>query len=85
MSVACLFRDIIQNNPPLTHLDLYLFSSGNDRNDSAGEVILKALSNSSICSIQDLNLGYNSSWFNRGGADREGAIEMLTEIICNQT
>ena len=85
MILAGLIRDIIHNNPPLTHLDLSYFSYESEGRESAGEIILEALLNSSICTIQYLNLGHNSSWFkiintdrrDRKG-DREGAIEMLT-------
>ena len=48
MSLASLFREIIQNNPPLTHLEIDRFSDDKDGNVSAGEVILEALFNSSI-------------------------------------
>lgn len=85
MSVASLVRDIIQNNPPLKHLDLCRFSGHSDGSESAGEIILEALLNSSISTIQHLNLSFNSSWFNHADTDREGAIEMLTEVISNKT
>ena len=85
MSVASLVRDIIQNNPPLKHLNLRTFSEFKDGVESAGEIILEALLNSSISTIQYLNLSCNSSWFNHGDTDREGAVEMLTEVISNMT
>ena len=85
MSLAVLLRDIIQNNPPLIHLNLELFSKFSDGNESGGEIIMEALLNSSISTIQHLNLSHNFSWFNHDGADREGAIEMLTEVISNMT
>ena len=40
MTVACLVRDIIQNNPPITHLSLDHISEDKDRDESAGEIIL---------------------------------------------
>ena len=85
MSLACLLRDIIQNNPPLTHLNLDEFRCNKDGNESAGEIILEALLNSSISTIQHLDLGRNSSWFNHDETDREGAVEMLTEVISKMT
>ena len=63
MSVAGLIRDIIQNNPPLKHLDLRKFSHNEENNESAGDIIMEALLNSSISTIEYLNLSYNPSWF----------------------
>ena len=83
MSLGGLIREIIQNNPPLTHLNLELFSRDEDGNESAGEIILEALLNSSITTIERLDLRFNSSWFKNNNTDREGAVEMLTEIISN--
>ena len=51
MSVAVLIREIIRNNPPLTHLILDRFSGFKKYNESSGEIILDALLNSSISSI----------------------------------
>ena len=82
MNVAGLFREIIQNNPPLTHLNLKEFSY--DGSGNAGEIILEALHSSSISTIQNLNLGLNKSWFKNGVTAREGAVEMLAEFISNQ-
>ena len=48
ISLASLFRDIIQNNPPITHLNLHEFSHDKDQNGSSGEIILEALLNTSI-------------------------------------
>ena len=47
--------------------------------------MMEALLNSSISTIQNLDLAMNTSWFNHGGADREGAVEMLTEVISKMT
>ena len=85
MSLAGLVREIVQNNPHLTHLILAGFSHNQDRDETAGEIILEVLLNSTICTIQHLDLSYNSSWFKNGDTDREGAIDMVTEIISNQT
>ena len=84
--MANLIREVIQNNPPLTHLNLEEFSFDKDCDVSAGEIILESLLNSSICTIQHLNIGGNSSWFKKSESeDREGAAEMLMEVISNQT
>ena len=88
MSVASLIRDIIQNNPPLAYLNLNCFSSyDSDGNVSAGEIILEALLNSSICTIQHLDLSNNSSWFRNDstGEERKGVDDMLVEVINKQT
>ena len=89
MSVACLIQEIIKNNPPLTHLNLEGSRHDNDGNESAGTIIMEALLNSSISTIENLRLNGNSSWFNYGYTDRErereGAIEMLTEVIGNMS
>ena len=53
MSLAGLVREIFQNSPPLAHLNLESFGGSH----TAGEIILEALLNSSICTIQDLNIG----------------------------
>ena len=57
MSLAILFKEIIQNNPPLNNLSLYGFSKNKDVNRSEGEIILEAILNLSISTIQNLNLG----------------------------
>ena len=64
-----------------------LFSSNKDVNESVGELILEAFLNSSIQTIKHLNLSWNESWFNHGDTkeEREGIVEMLTEIISMQT
>ena len=84
MSVAGLVREIVQYNPRLTHLSLYRFSDDDDRDESAGEIMLEALLNSTICTIQSLNLYGNSSWFKNGTTDRESSVDMLAQVISNQ-
>ena len=86
MSFARLFRQIVQNNPPIIHLDL----SGNnnysdDNEENAGEIILEALVNSQISSIQNLQLGNNKEWFNNGNDANEGVVDMLVEVISKQS
>ena len=56
MNLGSLIRQIISNNPPLTYLNLYWFSGRLDGSESAGEIILESVLNSSICTIQTLNL-----------------------------
>ena len=50
INLAGLFREIIQNNPPLTHLDLKSFNGhyddNKDKNVSEGEIIMESLANS---------------------------------------
>ena len=44
---------------------------------------MESLLNSSVCTIKHLDLGDNYNWFHIKGKslDREGAEEMLTEVI----
>ena len=77
---------VIQNIPPLAHLNLENFSLDQDGVESVGEILLESLLNSSICTIQHFNIGGNSSWFKKNAReDREGAVEKLMEVIKNQT
>ena len=59
------------------------FSDCFDCNESVGEIILETLLNSSISTIQHLNLSNNRSWFKytNTGEDRKGVIDILTEVI----
>ena len=45
MSVVGLLRNIIQNNPPLIHLNLSSFGGRKEINKGAGDIILEALLN----------------------------------------
>ena len=51
MNMGKLVSAIVQSNPPLTHLNLSGF-----KGESAGVIILQALSNSTICTIHILSL-----------------------------
>ena len=86
--MAKLFREIVRNNPPLTHVKLNSFSGTyfkRDDDESVGEIILESLVNSTITTIQELDMGGNRSWFQKNfRSDREGYIEMLNEIISKQ-
>ena len=59
MNLALLFREIIQSCPTLTDLSLESFSNDKHIGDSYGGIILEALLNVSITTIQNLNLGRN--------------------------
>ena len=59
LSIASLFRKIIQHNPLIEVLNIETFSYNEDRNQNIGELILEALFTSSIDSIVDLNLEWN--------------------------
>ena len=63
LSMVSLFRQIIQNSPPIQVLDMRVFSTGSDIYENMGELVLEAILNSNINSITDLNFCYNSSWF----------------------
>lgn len=63
MQLCELFRQIIQQNPPLENLSFSGFSEESDRNQNIGSFILEAILNSRIQSIKELNLESNSSWF----------------------
>ena len=80
-----LFKEIIQNNPPLSYLHLSFYHPSFKSNDSEGEIILETLLNSSITTIKDFILPNNLFWFKNGDIEREGSVEMLTEVISNQT
>ena len=62
------------------------FSDCFDTRESASEIILEALVNSSISTIQHLNLSQNRSWFIDSSTrqDRLGVFEMLSIVIENQ-
>ena len=61
MSLVGLFRQIINNNPPLEVLDLNRFSNDKDIEENNGELILESLLASRIDSIKELDLGSISS------------------------
>ena len=63
LTIVSLFRQIIQQNPPIDVLNMNKFSADEDRHENIGELILETLLNSSINSITDLNLSDNKSWF----------------------
>ena len=79
LSMVSLFRQIIQNSPPIEGLDMIYFSQGRDDNENIGELVLESLLSSRIDSVKDLNLGANSSWFKHP----ENA-NLLAELISKQ-
>ena len=87
ISIVSLFRKIIQNNPPIEVLNLYAFSSGKDRDDNIGELVLETLLSSNIDTISDLNLVSNSSWFKHPVTyeERSSNLDLLVELISKQT
>ena len=58
-----LFRQIIQQNPPLEILSLFKYSEKEDKNENIGEFMLETILSSRIESIKDLDLSGNPSWF----------------------
>ena len=87
--MVSLLRQIIQNNPPIQVLDMELFSSNKDTVENIGELVLEALLNNNIQSIQDLNLSYNQSWFivinSKTYEDRSSNVDLLGELISKQS
>ena len=60
--MASLFRQIIQQDPPIKVLNMQCFSAIYDRKN-IGEIVLEALLSANINTITDLNLRANRSWF----------------------
>ena len=63
LSMASLFRQIIERNPQIKVLNMALFSGDKDVNENICEIFLETLLNHNIDSIADLDLSSNSSWF----------------------
>ena len=63
MQLCGLFRQIIQQNPPLEVLSIAGYSKNEDRSENIGEFILETILSSKIKSIKDLDLQGNPSWF----------------------
>ena len=82
MSIVGLFRQIVQQNPPIEVLNMEYFSHDSDRENNMGEIILESILSSNIDSINDLNLGFNNSWFSE---DRSGNIDLLALLMTKQT
>ena len=84
LSIFSLFRQIVQNSPPIKELNMEHFSEDKDRDVNVCELLLESLLSSTIVSIISLNLSYNSSWFKHTVEDRSGNIDLLGEIIAKQ-
>ena len=84
--MVSLFRQIIQHNPDIQVLNMKYFSEYSDRDENIGELILEALLNSNIESINDLNLFFNPSWFRHPETKKEKSsnVVLLVELISKQ-
>ena len=81
--MVSLFRQIILSNPPIQVLNMNRFSGNTDVN--VGELVLEALLNSKILSIQDLNLDCNYYWFKHPSTEeRSENVDLLAELITKQ-
>ena len=86
MSLVGLFRQIINNNPPVEVLNLNVFSGRHDRNENNSELVIESLLSSRIVSIKELDLSENSSWFKHPQTkeERSGNTALLAELITKQ-
>ena len=80
LSIASLFRQMVQHNPPIQVLNMESFSLNRDYNENIGELILEALLTSNIDSIINLNLRNNNSWFKH-----PSNVDLLAEVITKQS
>ena len=55
--MVSLFRQIIQNSPPIEGLNMLGFSEGKADNENIGELVLESLLSSRIDSVKELDLG----------------------------
>ena len=83
LSMAALLRQIVQNNPPITDLNMHAFSDRTNWNENIGELVFEILLNSSIDTVTVLNLSNNSSWFvnSRTRGKKLGNADLLVELI----
>ena len=84
--MASLFRQIIENNPPIVTLYMNSFSFLNYQLvENIGELILEPLLSSNIDSITELSLARNFSWFKHPDSEQERAgLDLLAELISKQ-
>ena len=82
LSLARLFIQIIQENPPIKILNMQGFSACYDRKNF-GEIILEALLSANINSITDLNIRANRSWFKHPDTrqERSDNVTLLAYLI----
>ena len=86
--MVSLFRQIIQNNPPLHVLNMDRFSGNKDRGDlNIGELVIELLLSSNIEFITDLSIYDNLSWWFKGSRmkeERSSNVDLLAELISKQ-
>ena len=71
MEMVNLFRQIIQNSPPIQVLNMNNFSESFDKQENVGENVQEALLSSNIDTITDLNLSSNGTWFQHPDTGKE--------------
>ena len=79
LSLVSLFRQIIKNSPPIEVLNMWAFSTNEDKVENICELVLESLLSSNIDTITNLNLSNNKSWFNHPDTqqERSGNIDLL--------
>ena len=79
LSLVSLFRQNIQNSPPIEVLNMSGFSGNSDKVENICELVLESLLSSNIDSVTNLNLSYNQSWFKHPDTEEEksGNINLL--------
>ena len=84
--MVSLFRQILQNNPPIQVLNMREFSADKDRDVNIGELVLEILLSSNVHTITDLDLSGNSSWSKHPetGYDRSSNVDLLMELMSKQ-
>ena len=82
MQLTQLVTEIVSASPSMLHnLDLHLFSY--DKDEGEGQIILEALSGSSVLpQLTHFNCSFNESWFVEG---KEGNLELLCKSIRKMT
>ena len=63
LSLVSLFRQIIQQHPPIEVLHMGAFSAYEDVNENIGEIVLETLLSFNINAITKLTLYDNPSWY----------------------
>ena len=66
-----LFKQIIQNSPPIQVLNMDRFSDSYEQQENVGEIVQEALLSSNINTITDLNLSSNGTWFQHPDTEKE--------------
>ena len=83
LSLVSMLRQIVQNSPVITYINVEFFSNDKDKKKNIGELVLEILLSSSNDLITNINLENNSSWFK--GKKRKGNVDLLMELITKQT